>query len=227
MKNIKFISFLFVFSLFSLSLMGQKTCKVLLKNLKGSYEGECERGYASGEGVAIGTATYRGKFKKGYPQGKGDFHYADGSFYTGELKKGLRHGEGSYTFKVEGRDSTLAGKWKKDEYLGPIKKAAYRVGLVRGVTRYTFRRIGDGDRVMIKVRLNGMVNTEIEELRLIANKGSQLYSHDVMGYENIDDFPFVCKINYRTYNQLRSSKNDVLFNFTINEPGEWEIVINN
>lgn len=227
MINIKFISFLFVFSLFSLSLMGQKTCKVLLKNIKGSYEGECERGYASGEGVAIGTDTYRGKFKKGYPQGKGNYLYADDSFYTGEWKKGLRHGEGSYTFKVEGRDSTLAGKWKKDEYLGPIKKAAYLVEIARGVTRYTFRRIGDGDRVMIKTRLNGMVNSELQDLRLMANQGTQLYSHDVIGYENIDEFPFTCKINYVTYNQLRTSQNDVLFTFTINEPGEWEITINN
>ncbi len=207
--------------------MGQKKCRVMSLNLKGTYKGQCQKGLAHGEGIAVGTDTYHGKFKKGYPQGEGTCYYADGSFYTGEWKKGLRHGKGKYAFQVEGRDTVMAGKWKSNEYVGPIKETPYRVNLARGVDRYTFRRVGDGDRVMIRFLQNGMINTTVEDFRIFSVKGTQLLLNNAFGYENIDEFPFVCKVDYVTSNKLRTAKYQVNFTFTINEPGDWEIVLHN
>lgn len=227
MKNIKIILFLFLASLLSMPLVGQKKCRVLPTNLKGEYDGKCERGLAHGEGIATGTDTYKGDFKKGYPHGKGVCFYADGSFYTGEWKKGMKHGEGKYAFQIDGRDSISDGKWKNDEYLGPISEKPYEMGLVRGVDRYTFRKVKEGDRVIIKFLQNGMTNSGIEDFRIFSNKGTQVFLSNAYGYENIDEFPFECKINYSTANKLRTSRHDVIFTFTINEPGDWEIVIHN
>ena len=210
-----------------LPLMAQKGCRVKATNLKGTYEGKCERGLAHGKGVAVGKDTYKGSFKKGYPQGKGTCYYADGSFYTGEWKKGMRHGEGEYTFQLDGRDTTTVGKWRKDEYVGPIEEHAYQVGMVRGVDRYTIRKIKDGDRVHIKILQNGMTNTGIEDFRIFGDKGNQVFLQNAYGYENIDEFPFNCKINYITYNKIRTAQHEVIFVFTINEPGDWEVVLNN
>lgn len=52
------------FALYAVTAAGQSECKVLLPALSGSYEGGCRKGLADGDGVAIGTDTYKGSFKK-------------------------------------------------------------------------------------------------------------------------------------------------------------------
>ncbi|MCB0650552.1 MAG: hypothetical protein KDC85_04690 [Saprospiraceae bacterium] len=227
MKNFKPIFLFLLAVLLSLPLMGQKKCRVMSPNLKGTYEGKCERGLAHGKGLAVGTDTYKGSFKKGYPHGQGTCYYADGSFYAGEWKKGMKDGEGKLAFQLDGRDTVTVGKWKDDVYVGPITAAPYQINMSRGVDRYSFRRINDGDRVMIHFMQNGMTNTSIEDFRIFSDKGTQVFLMNAYGYENIDEFPFTCKINYITSNKLHTAKNEVIFVFTINEPGDWEVTIHN
>lgn len=227
MKKIKYLAVLWLALMISWPLLGQKECVVMSRNLQGTYTGGCEKGLANGKGLAVGEDTYKGHFKKGYPHGKGTCYYSDGSFYTGDWKKGMRHGKGEYTFQLNGRDTISAGKWKNDEYAGPIEKRPYHVGLVRGVDRYTIRKLKDGNRVLIKIMQNGQVNTGIQNFRIFGDSGGQVLFYDVYGYENIEFFPFECKVNYITFNKLRTAQYEVVFNFIINEPGDWEIILHN
>ncbi|MES2330025.1 MAG: hypothetical protein V4539_10510 [Bacteroidota bacterium] len=98
-------------------------CKVLLKPLAGSYDGDCRSNKADGHGKAVGIDTYEGEFKSGYPEGKGIYTWKSKDWYDGNWKNGMREGEGSMHIMQEGkRDSIVSGFWKKDRYVGKFEK---------------------------------------------------------------------------------------------------------
>ncbi|MES2372446.1 MAG: hypothetical protein V4557_07695 [Bacteroidota bacterium] len=97
-------------------------CKVLINALSLKYEGECKGNKADGKGKAVGQDSYEGQFKAGYPDGEGIYTWKEGDFYDGSWKKGLREGQGSMHFKKDGKDSVVAGFWKKDIYQGRFEK---------------------------------------------------------------------------------------------------------
>ena len=85
MKQTLFVLFL-VISMNSVSAQNSD-CKVLLDSLKGTYEGECSNGKASGKGKAVGVATYDGDFKNGLPDGLTRYYYLNGELGRTELYK--------------------------------------------------------------------------------------------------------------------------------------------
>ena len=85
-------------------------CRVLDPELQGSYSGGCVNGLAEGEGVAQGTAEYRGEFRQGRKNGKGVKTWANGDRYEGAFVEDRREGLGTYTW---GR-----GKWQGERYEG-------------------------------------------------------------------------------------------------------------
>ena len=90
-----------------------------METLKGTYEGDCKKNKADGNGNAIGEDTYVGEFKGGYPDGKGKYIWKNGDWYEGEWKKGLREGQGiMHLIARDSKDSVLDGYWKKDKYIG-------------------------------------------------------------------------------------------------------------
>lgn len=93
-------------------------CEVSLDSLKGTYEGECSSGKASGQGKAVGTHTYEGTFKKGYPDGTGKYTWPNGDYYTGNWKKGVMDGKGELHNSLAGRETIKIGFWKKGVYKG-------------------------------------------------------------------------------------------------------------
>lgn len=96
-----------------------QNCKVLLPALAGSYEGDCKNDKANGMGKAIGTDTYQGTFKNGYPEGQGKYTWRNGDWYEGNFKSGLRNGEGTLHFlTANNTDSSKKGFWTKDVYTG-------------------------------------------------------------------------------------------------------------
>lgn len=97
-------------------------CKVLLKPLAGSYDGDCNSGKANGHGTAMGIDSYEGEFKAGYPEGKGIYTWKSKDWYDGNWKNGMRDGEGVMHIKVGDRDSVLSGFWKKDKYAGKFER---------------------------------------------------------------------------------------------------------
>jgi hypothetical protein len=76
-------------------------------------------------------AKYVGRFKRGHPDGEGNFTLVDGSIYVGQLKDGKWHGKGTWTHpdgdecSGQWKEGRLHGQasWKQDgdEYVGEWK----------------------------------------------------------------------------------------------------------
>lgn len=63
--------------------------------------------------------NYVGDQKNGQPDGKGVLTDTIGNVFKGSFKKGKKEGYGELTIKnAIGKDSTIIGYWKKDQYLG-------------------------------------------------------------------------------------------------------------
>lgn len=208
-----------------------ESCKVLKKEIQGEYQGRCKNGLAHGKGVAKGIDMYEGKFKEGLPNGKGTYTFQDGSYYIGKFENGLQEGKGKYFYKVNGVDSVKAGVWENGNYIGEKAIDPYKVKLNRGVDRYNFYRLGDGNgantnRVTIKFIQNGADNTQISDIRFQTDSGNRISFNRTEGFENII-FPFYCKLSYETPNKFKTMRHTVTFEFIINKPGDWELTLNN
>lgn len=226
-------------------------CRVLYEGINESYTGKCKKGLAHGKGIAKGKDTYEGNFRKGLPHGQGTYTYAEGDVYKGAWKEGDRNGKGTYTdtkggkymgdwkrgmkqgvgtyyVKMKnGRDTTYAGIWEEDEYLGPKPEKPYTIKMKRSVDRMTMTRSGEGNRLTIKIMQSGMPNTTVENYRFDWSSGNELpLQNFARGWENLE-FPFEGKITYTTSNKLRTSTFTAQVNFIINQPGQWELTLHN
>jgi hypothetical protein len=198
-------------------------CKVLIPNLAGTYSGECKKGLAHGNGVAQGIDRYEGNFFKGVPDGKGIYKWADGSSYDGEWKNGVREGIGRF---VKG-DSVAAGYWKGDKYQGNVKLPNYKITGSRNLQRYTFTKsVETQNGVRIKLMLGGAENTEVEDFSLAYSSGSEYRNVGTYGIQN-SNVPLDVVVRYRTWNQLHSAQYDVFFEFTIHQPGTYNVILTN
>lgn len=216
----------FFFILSSFSLVAQSDCVVKVDDLVGTYEGKCKKGLAHGKGLAVGKDTYKGKFKNGYPEGKGTYTYADGSVYKGEFSEGRRDGRGNYEIFVDGKKVLKEGFWEDDVYVGPKKIKPYKVKMKRNIDRFAISRTGDGDRIKIFVKQNGRTNPTVTDVMITANNGDEQSIANSMGYTNVD-FPFTCKLRYRTQNKLQTASYEVVFEFEIVKPGNWSVTLHN
>jgi hypothetical protein len=213
------------FSLFN-NLIAQEQCKVLKPEISSSYIGKCKKGLADGKGKSIGKDTYEGQFKEGWPWGKGTYTWANGDTYTGDWEKGLRDGEGDFTFKVNEKDTVVSGLWENDRYKGPRPVAPEVITKV-SIDRYNIYKLGHvKDRVLIEFLQNGMPNAGITNLLINSTSGTETSLGKLIGYENII-FPVVIKVNYMTWNKLRSQQFQAIFEFKITEPGDWRVEIHN
>ena len=208
------------------SLSAQEECKVLKPEISGSYTGKCKKGLADGKGKSVGKDIYEGQFSEGVPWGKGTYTWASGDVYAGEWKNGLRDGEGDFTFKLSEKDTTVNGLWENDRYIGP-KPIAPEVITKTSIDRYNIYRQGDIlNRVLIEFLQNGMRNTGITNLIIASDRGTETNLGYLIGYENII-FPVTIKVNYTTWNKLRSQQFYASFEFRISEPGDWRVEIYN
>ena len=227
MKAILKIGFLSLLLLIeTIPMQAQKKCKVLKKEIADSYTGRCKKGFANGKGKAVGIDTYTGHFKKGLPDGKGTYIWKNGDQYTGHWKNGFRSGEGTMHLRLNGSDTTLAGLWKEDRYMGPIPPKP-KVLISIGVDRYNFQKSKTNrNRVLIDMYLNGLRNVEIENLIMTSSSGSDTRVGNSVGYEFVK-FPVEIKVTYLSWNKLRTAKYYVEFQFVISEPGDWRVTIDN
>ncbi len=215
---------IFSLILFSASLFSQQSdCKVMLPEIAGTYSGECKKGLAHGDGKAVGTDQYEGRFVKGLPDGKGIYRWASGIRYEGEWKSGMKDGEGKMVYS----DSTVTGFWKADKYVGLKLIAPYKVTNSMNVSRSTFKKsAGAIPGVRISIMQGGRDNITIENFSLAYENGqeSRLGNDYLIQYVT---FPMYVKVLYTSWNLLHSAKLNVIFEFTINEPGAWDVVITN
>ena len=98
-----------LFFLISLNAEAQN-CRVLDPELQKSYSGPCVNGLAEGEGVASGTAEYRGGFKAGRKHGRGVKTWPNGDRYEGEFAADGKDGYGVYEWGQ--------GPWEGERYEG-------------------------------------------------------------------------------------------------------------
>lgn len=211
--------------LFVVSGYAQDNCKVLVPELSGDYVGKCKKGFAHGKGKAVGIDTYEGSFRKGLPNGGGVYTWASGATYKGSWVYGMREGEGVYKFKYQGNDSIQSGIWDNDIYKGkkPLKpKVTYK----EFVTNYNFRREGDGDRILIDLKLNGQPNKDILDFSIISTSGTTFELGRSHGIQYID-FPVMVKIKYISWNAAHSSRHSATFEFEIYEAGNWQVDVVN
>ena len=202
----------------------QQQCRVLLSNISVHYKGGCKKGLADGQGEAFGVDHYIGHFKKGLPDGEGVYTWATGEVYKGSFKKGMRDGQGSYTFKVEGRDSTLTGKWQKDKFVGNVQKTdAYTILFRNNIGRITVNRISDGQSIRIRFFRNGG-EINVSDLLLIGDSGNVMTYRDFTGFDRVS-FPFTGKILFKVPNDFYAAVVSCELRFRINVPGEYEMQI--
>ena len=230
MKNSKtlFRTSLYMLILFSGSIIyAQNDCKVLKPELSGSYTGGCKKGLAHGKGLAVGIDSYEGRFSKGLPNGSGTYRWADGAVYKGGWSKGNRDGKGSMIYPTDGLDSVVTGFWKNDKYIGKEIIPQFRVTKNQGINRYSIRKINEvGSGFGVTLYLAGRFNTDVDNFSMETSSGEKFDSGRKVGLENAI-VPYSVSIKYRVWNTMHSQQHDVFFDFTINEPGTFEVTITN
>ena len=71
-----------------------------------------------------------------------------------------------------------------------------------------------------------MKNTTISNFLISSDTGAETTLGNLVGYEFID-FPITIKVNYMTLNKTKTATYQVIFEFTINDPGDWRVEIHN
>jgi hypothetical protein len=220
LKNILILLFLAAWNLAGAQ---NPDCKVVKPEISGSYSGGCKNGLAQGKGIAQGTDRYEGQFVKGLPNGKGKYTWADGIYYEGQWKFGIREGKGKMVYP----DSVVTGYWKEDKYVGKKLMPPYKIVSILSVTRYTFTKTPDKNLgIKIHILQGGHDNISIEDFSMLYDSGFEYRNVNYYGIENVT-FPLNVKIRYRSWNYLRTAQYDVKFEFVINDPGSWDVIINN
>ena len=199
--------------------MAQSDCEVDIEAISGTYDGDCKRGKAHGEGKAVGTDTYVGEFKKGLPEGFGKYTWADGHFYEGEWGKGVKEGEGKMVYiKTNGKDSVVTGFWEKDEYMGKYKEPYKILSKSTEIQRVVVRKIAS---TPDQITVNFNRGTQ----RLILEGGGPA-NQTGNGWININ-FPFKGRIETQvgTTQGTGVGTRTVFLDFEIYEAGQWQIQI--
>lgn len=215
----KSINQLVVLSFIMLSLsfaFGQEKtdCQVVGGEVDAIYVGTCKDGFAKGKGVLT------------YSNSKGKY------MFVGNFKKGKMHGEGQlFAFKGDEKVLLKEGVWKKSIYVGEKRDLVqpYRVKRKENLDRYSVKRIANGNSVHFKFLQNGTENN-ISNLTVEGDSGlKQGFAFDeknIGAYDDIE-YPFTCLVTYSTLNKMRTGRYDVRFEVVINEPGIWDISLNN
>lgn len=204
---------------------GQTDCKVLMPEISLVYKGECKDGLAHGEGEASGRDHFKGEFKKGLPHGKGVYEWTSGEVYEGSWRNGMRHGTGEYSFFFQGKDSVLAGKWVKDEYIGVGDNTRpYTIEYRNNIGRVSFSRIGSSLNYVRLRFIRGSAELTVEDLFLYGSSGTERLEHNFMGFDMVE-FPFKGKATFTAPGSWHGSIMNCEIRYTINEPGTWVVNI--
>jgi len=228
MKNLSFILVVAIglLPVFTVDGQEQAGCTVLMKNISERYVGECSNGLAHGDGEAWGIDHYIGAFKKGLPQGKGIYYYADSSVYQGMWSKGLRHGTGKYTFRYRGSDSIQEGQWVDDRFIGKKEDIqGYKLITQRAVERYRVYRISDGNEIRVHLRPMNSGSLDVTNLQITGSSGIETeFLNSQMEFRNCD-YPFRLRVTFNKWSKLKTVRVDTSLELEILRPGIWMVEI--
>jgi len=227
----------------SASLLPAQNCEVLgPESIIGTYEGDCKRGRAHGEGVASGEAKYIGEFKKGYPEGEGTIEYPNGDIFSGEWEDGKIMG---YGYKIEAVD-TLSGYWKGDpmevRFMGTDKEdlKGYKIlakdnvpggspiieKSEEGAENQLTIKLSDINRSIRAVSFNEISSGQPQQPQYV-NPGqtANSFGRTILQLKDVV-YPFTGTIRYQVLNKSANFALPVVLRFQILEPGNWIVSIN-
>ncbi len=187
-------------------------CKVKLETISVSYEGDCKKGFAHGNGKASGIDTYEGTFKKGLPDGKGTYTWANGDIYVGAFKKGLKSGAG----KLISSDGPIEGYWVDDEYIGKDKYPYKMFSADNKISDIQFTRKGnDKNQIVISYELKGrrVEHGKINAKTLLGN------------YASLVQEPWTKTLSQVIFPIRIQVDGNERFDIIINQPGNWEVKV--
>lgn len=192
MKTLLFTSLF----LLSVSFVTAQDCKVLLKTINQSYEGDCKKGKADGQGQAKGEDTYVGTFKKGVPHGEGVYTWtATGDIYKGSWEKGKKNGQGNLV-KVDG--AIVSGFWKNDEYIGLYEDPYKKLDKSSNVSAFTIKSAegkSNGIRFYIKEDQKQVRNPAANVVVHHGNYTTVTNTSNYVELQNVT-FPFKAKVYF-------------------------------
>lgn len=94
------------------------------------------------------------------------------------------------------------------------------------VVRHSIRKTNSPvNEIKVKLVRGGVENAGVENFMIAHSSGSQYQYGTYTGIQN-PVFPIDIKVTFTAWNMFRTAKSDVIFDFTINQPGNWEVVIN-
>ena len=206
---------------FSLINAQESGCIVKHPGLSGKYSGDCKNGLASGRGVAEGVDKYYGQFRNGLPHGKGTYTWIDGTYYEGQFQNGLKDGKGKMVYN----DSTITGYWKADRYMGERLIPPYEITRSISVVRTNFKKLpGKNNYIRIRMSRGGSENIDLIDFSLANDSGEQYRLGPSYGIQN-SQFPLGIIIRFRAWNYFHTAQFEGNFEFTINEPANWDVQI--
>jgi hypothetical protein len=104
---------------------------------------------------------------------------------------------------------------------------AYSILTSRYVARSSLTRaLNHNNGVRIKILLNGIANTDIEDFSMEYDSGNEYRMGNIYGIEN-SSLPLYVKITYRSWNTFHAVQSDVTYEFVIYYPGTWDVTICN
>lgn len=221
MKHFKKIIIIHLILCTAFELNAQKDCEVKKLGIEKTYTGDCKKGLAHGEGKASGDDTYQGTFKKGFPDGYGEYVWANGSIYKGEWNKGQKEGKGDLKIMIEGMDSVVTGYWSKDKYIGLYKYPYELLSKTPDIVTVYFSNKGVEKNELILMITKGQNPTNVIGLSVTGLYGSGIPVNRAVVYRDID-YPWQGSIRF-SYDD-RGIKSEELV-VKINSPGIWEIRI--
>jgi hypothetical protein len=213
------ISFLIINNMYA-----QDACKVSMQALQGKYEGECKDGKANGNGKAEGVDSYTGMFKNGFPEGNGEYNWANKDKYIGNFRKGQLEGKGEMHYATKnGKDSIVVGFWKKNKYIG-IYEHPYvvrdRTGKVNKVDVQVIQGRKSGGSINITSTSQIGVGPVLTEITVLGgqyiNKNVQSMANSGIARITQIIFPFRARFNFNNGEMV-----EILFN----EDVDYEVTI--
>lgn len=140
------------------------------KSIIGQYKGDQKKKLAHGKGQSKGIDTYTGKFKNGYPNGKGEFKfgkdtvlfdvaYSEGDKYIGFFTNGAFDGSGKIVFKDKSKENKV-GYWENGIYVGKTKEGYLIMTEANVEVECQFVAKGTNE-----IKIIGMSNMEVPTLQ--------------------------------------------------------------
>ncbi len=225
MKKNQIVLLTILFKVFMSTAQEKDSCKVLLKEISGIYQGACENGLANGKGFSKGEDSYQGMFKNGLPEGKGEYRYKNGNKFIGFWFKGLKEGEGKFFQSLNGKINIIKGYWQNGDYIGPLKPSEpYRVNVTLGIGSYSIDKADDSANQIEILIIGAMTKYVPPDLTIETTSGQLIQEGKSFSIYNYNT-PNRCAVLFT----IKTSGGDKKCNFTfeILRPGKYKVAINN